>query len=104
MLVFMIKNQPYRTAVDLRRKPVRRLACHSPILSGVGASGKPGTVHISDLLSDISRRPGVLPDIRSAYLRVDFLCDIHAELAFCLCCRTCKVWQTIFPTHLVVAR
>src|SRR5262249_43036034 len=30
----------------LRRKLVRRLACHGSILSGVGASGKPGAVQL----------------------------------------------------------
>ena len=40
----MIEDKSHRTGTDLRRKLVRRLACHSPILSGVGASGKPGAV------------------------------------------------------------
>jgi hypothetical protein len=45
VLAGMIQNHPDRTIADLRRKLVRRLACHGSILSGIGASGKPGAVH-----------------------------------------------------------
>ena len=44
VLADMIQNHPHRAGADLRRKLVRRLACHGSILSGVGASGKPGAV------------------------------------------------------------
>jgi hypothetical protein len=44
VLAGVIQNHPNRTVPDLRRKLVRRLACHGSILSGVGASGKPGAV------------------------------------------------------------
>jgi hypothetical protein len=36
---------PCRQPPNLRRKTVLRLRCHSPILSTVGASDKPGAVH-----------------------------------------------------------
>ena len=42
----MIQNHPNRAVPDLSRKLVRHLACHGSILSGVGASGKPGAVHV----------------------------------------------------------
>src|SRR4051812_5636893 len=45
VLAGVIQNHPNRAAPDLRRKLVRRLACHGSVLSGVRASGKPGTVH-----------------------------------------------------------
>jgi hypothetical protein len=40
----VIQNHPNRTVPDFRRKLVRGLAGHGSILSGVGASGKPGAV------------------------------------------------------------
>jgi ABC-type lipopolysaccharide export system ATPase subunit len=43
----VILHHPNRAATHLRRKLVRRLARHSPILSGVGASDKPGAVQNS---------------------------------------------------------
>jgi hypothetical protein len=46
MLAGVIQNHPKRSGPDLGRKFVRRLACHRSILSGVGASGKPGAVQI----------------------------------------------------------
>src|SRR5262245_217449 len=55
VLAGVIQNHPNRAVPDLRRKLVRRLACHGSILSGVGASGKPGAVHYptgSSLLGD----------------------------------------------------
>ncbi|MBY8829930.1 hypothetical protein, partial [Hephaestia mangrovi] len=42
----VIENHPHRTIADLRRKLVRRLAHTGSTFSGVGASGKPGAVHI----------------------------------------------------------
>jgi hypothetical protein len=45
MLVLVIQHHPHRAPTDLRRKLVRRLACHRSIFSGVGASDKPGAVH-----------------------------------------------------------
>ncbi|MEH3036219.1 MAG: recombinase family protein [Sphingomonas adhaesiva] len=42
----MVQHHPHCTRAHLRRKLVRRLARHSPFLSGVGASGKPGAVQI----------------------------------------------------------
>jgi len=45
VLAGVIQNHPNRTVPDFRRKLVRGLACHGSILSGVGASGKPGAVH-----------------------------------------------------------
>ena len=42
----MVENHPDRTLPNLGRKLLRcLLAVHSPILSRVGASGKPGAVH-----------------------------------------------------------
>ena len=40
----VIQHHPHRAGAHLRRELVRRLARHSPILSGVGASGKAGAV------------------------------------------------------------
>jgi catechol 2,3-dioxygenase-like lactoylglutathione lyase family enzyme len=51
----VIQNHPNRSGTDLGRKFVRRLACHSPILSGVGASGKPGAVQAIKLESPMSQ-------------------------------------------------
>jgi hypothetical protein len=45
MLAGVIQNHPNRSGPDVGGKLVRRLACHGSILSGVGASGKPGAVH-----------------------------------------------------------
>ena len=42
-----------KAEVDSGQRVVRRLACHGSILSGVGASGKPGAVH--NLTGDISQ-------------------------------------------------
>ena len=42
---FVIQHHPHRAGADLRRKLVRRLACHGSTFSRVGASGKPGAVH-----------------------------------------------------------
>ncbi|MBY8829152.1 hypothetical protein, partial [Hephaestia mangrovi] len=42
----VIENHPHRTIADLRRKLVRRLAHTGSTFSGVGASGKPGAVHL----------------------------------------------------------
>jgi hypothetical protein len=47
VLAGVIQNHPNRAVPDLSRKLVRRLACHGSILSGVGASGKPGAVHLA---------------------------------------------------------
>ena len=44
MLALVIQHHPHRAGADLRRKLVRRLACHRSTLSGVGASDKPGAV------------------------------------------------------------
>jgi hypothetical protein len=44
MIAAVIKNHPDRPLPNLRRKPVRCLLRHSPILSTVGASGNPGAV------------------------------------------------------------
>jgi len=55
VLAGVIQNHPNRAVPDLRRKLVRRLACHGSILSGVGASGKPGAVHI-ELPPEVARR------------------------------------------------
>ena len=44
MLLLVVQHHPHRPGVHLRRKLVGRLARHSPVLSGVGASGKPGAV------------------------------------------------------------
>ena len=49
VLAGVIQNHPDRTIADLRRKLVRRLACHGSILSGVGASGKSGAVQVEYL-------------------------------------------------------
>jgi hypothetical protein len=46
MIAFMVKHHPYRPIAHLRRKLVRRFARHGPFLSGVGASSRPGAVHI----------------------------------------------------------
>jgi hypothetical protein len=46
MLMFVIQHQPHRALAHFRGELVRRLAHHGPILSGVGASGKPGAVHL----------------------------------------------------------
>src|SRR5215510_54283 len=48
MLVFVIEDQPHRTGTDLRRKLVACLLVHGSTFSGVGASGKPGAVHLVD--------------------------------------------------------
>ncbi len=42
--LIVIQHQPHRAFAHLRRELVRRLARHSPILSGVGAPDKPGAV------------------------------------------------------------
>jgi hypothetical protein len=42
MLALVIQNHPHRTIANLRRKIVRRLACHRSTFSRVGASDKPG--------------------------------------------------------------
>ena len=44
MIALVIDHHPHRALAHLRRKLVRRLACHGSILSRVGASGKPGAV------------------------------------------------------------
>jgi hypothetical protein len=49
VLAGVIQNHHNRAVPDLRRKTVRRLACHGSILSGVGASGKLGAVHFAAL-------------------------------------------------------
>jgi hypothetical protein len=41
----VFQHHPHRPLPDLRRKPVRRLLRHNPILSTVGASDKPGAVY-----------------------------------------------------------
>jgi hypothetical protein len=43
----VIGNHPHRPFADLRRKFVRRLAHTGSTFSGVGASGKPGAVHLA---------------------------------------------------------
>ncbi|MFZ5738301.1 MAG: hypothetical protein ACOY6K_15655, partial [Pseudomonadota bacterium] len=40
----VIQHHPHRSLAHLGGKLVRRLARHGSILSGVGASGKPGAV------------------------------------------------------------
>jgi hypothetical protein len=45
MIAAMIQHRPDRPLPDVRRKPVRPLLRHSPILSTVGASCEPGAVH-----------------------------------------------------------
>jgi hypothetical protein len=47
MLVLVIQHHPHRAGTDLRRKLVRCLARHGSTFSGVGASAKPGAVHIA---------------------------------------------------------
>ncbi|MET4022049.1 hypothetical protein ABIC10_007181 [Bradyrhizobium sp. S3.2.12] len=49
VLAGVIQNHANRRVPDLRRKLVRRLACHGSILSGVGASGTPGPVQLDDV-------------------------------------------------------
>ena len=64
--MLVIQHQPYRTLAHFRRKLVRRLAHGGFTLSGVGASGKPGTVQFlkseqqwwSSLQNKISSHPG----------------------------------------------
>jgi CRP-like cAMP-binding protein len=73
MLVFMIKDQPYCTAVNLRRKPIHRLARRSPILSAVGASGKPGAVQIARVA-----QPGAVFGELSALLDQPHTADVRA--------------------------
>src|SRR5271154_2916162 len=46
MLMLMIQNHPHRAGSHLRRELVRCLACHGSTFSRVGASGKPGAVHL----------------------------------------------------------
>ncbi|WP_343794939.1 hypothetical protein, partial [Sphingomonas trueperi] len=43
------QHHPHRARANLRRELVRRLARHRPFLSGVGASDKPGAVHLNVL-------------------------------------------------------
>src|SRR5215213_1411148 len=45
----VFQDHPHRPLPDLRRKAVRRLLRHDPILSTVGASAKPGAVHLASL-------------------------------------------------------
>lgn len=47
MLARVIQNHSNRALAHLGGKFVRRLARHGSILSGVGASGKPGAVHLN---------------------------------------------------------
>jgi transposase InsO family protein len=46
MLSLVIQHHPHRPATDLWRKLVRCLARYRSTFSGVGASGKPGAVHL----------------------------------------------------------
>src|SRR5882672_2867787 len=46
MLMFVIQHQPHRAATDLRRELVACLLAHGSTFSRVGASGKPGAVHM----------------------------------------------------------
>ena len=50
MIPLVFQHHPDRALAHLGGKLVRRLARHSPVLSGVGASGKPGAVHIEQVL------------------------------------------------------
>ncbi|MFA5969340.1 MAG: hypothetical protein WC816_08895, partial [Sphingomonas sp.] len=47
----VIHHHPHRPCTDLRRKLVRRLACHGSTFSGVEASDKPGAVQREPALS-----------------------------------------------------
>ena len=44
--MLVIQNQPHSALAHFRGEPVRRLARHGSILSGVGASGKPGALQL----------------------------------------------------------
>src|SRR4029077_10391515 len=48
MFMLVIENHPHRASAHLRRELVRCLACHGSTFSRVGASGKPGPVHLVD--------------------------------------------------------
>jgi hypothetical protein len=48
VITAVLQHQPYRPLSNLRRKPVRCLLRHGPILSIRGASDKPGAVHLGD--------------------------------------------------------
>jgi transposase InsO family protein len=56
----MLQHHSHRPLPDLRRKPVRRLLCHGPILSTGRASSKPGAVQ-----TDLFILRGVPSHIRS---------------------------------------
>jgi antitoxin ChpS len=44
--MLVIQNHPHRAGSHLRRELVRCPACHGSTFSRVGASGKPGAVHL----------------------------------------------------------
>jgi hypothetical protein len=46
MFMLVIQNHPHRAGSHLRRELLRCLACHGSAFSRVGASGKPGAVHL----------------------------------------------------------
>ena len=48
VLAFVIQNRPHHAGANPVRKPVCRLACHSPILPGARASDKPEAVQSQD--------------------------------------------------------
>src|SRR5690606_34643941 len=50
VLTLVVENQPHRALAHFRGKRVRRLAHDAPSYSGVGASGKPGAVHLLHII------------------------------------------------------
>src|SRR5690606_38985249 len=53
VVTLVVENQPHRALAHFRGKLVRRLAHDAPSYSGVGASGKPGAVHVDIFYSHL---------------------------------------------------
>jgi hypothetical protein len=49
VFMLVIQNQTHSALADLRGKLVRHFAHDGSTFSGVGASGKPGTVQLSEM-------------------------------------------------------
>ena len=75
MILLVLENQPNRKRAHFRRKSVRCLACHRSTFSRLGASGKPGAVHVAFFRGVIL----MLKDIRPPVVSAKHATDMEAE-------------------------